>query len=153
MSSYFFLKKKKKYTVIYCILLGALRINLTEDWKLYYPSNSITIIYCNTDKWSARSGDIIPFPITLLQYQALKYWNFSTIQCDDTSLATSQLFPIVGTVFLDCFLCYRWPRWLSWMHRPTGDQEVAGSTTAEVGNILSWRLIMKYFLQSFSPFR
>ena len=44
------------------------------------------------------------------------------------------------------------PRWLSWMRRPTGDQEVAGSTPAEVGNILSWRLIMKYFLQSFSPF-
>ena len=44
------------------------------------------------------------------------------------------------------------PRWLSWMHRPTGDQ-VAGSTPAEVGNILSWRLIMKYFLRSFSPFR
>ena len=37
--------------------------------------------------------------------------------------------------------------------RPTGDQKVAGSTPAEVGNILSWRLIMKYFLQSFSPFR
>ena len=37
--------------------------------------------------------------------------------------------------------------------RPTGDQEVAGSTPAEVGNILSWRLIMKYFLWSFSPFR
>ena len=33
------------------------------------------------------------------------------------------------------------------------DQEVAGSTPAEVGNILSWRLIMKYFLRSFSPFR
>ena len=31
--------------------------------------------------------------------------------------------------------------------------EVAGSTPAEVGNILSWRLIMKYFLRSFSPFR
>ena len=29
------------------------------------------------------------------------------------------------------------PRWLSWMCRPTGDQEVAGSTPAEVGNILS----------------
>ena len=27
--------------------------------------------------------------------------------------------------------------------RPTGDQEVAGSIPAEVGNILSWRLIMK----------
>ena len=38
------------------------------------------------------------------------------------------------------------------MRRPTGDQEVAGSTPAEVGNILSWRLIMKYFLRSFSPF-
>ena len=45
------------------------------------------------------------------------------------------------------------PRWLSWMRRPTGDQEVTGSTPAEVGNILSWRLIMKYFLRSFSPFR
>ena len=45
------------------------------------------------------------------------------------------------------------PRWLSWMRRPTGDQEVAGSTPAEVGNILSWRLIMKYFLRSFSSFR
>ena len=37
--------------------------------------------------------------------------------------------------------------------RPTGDQEVAGSKPAEVGNILSWSLIMKYFLRSFSPFR
>ena len=30
------------------------------------------------------------------------------------------------------------------MRRPTGDQEVADSTPAEVDNILSWRLIMKY---------
>ena len=29
----------------------------------------------------------------------------------------------------------------------------ANSTPAEVGNILSWRLIMKYFLRSLSPFR
>ena len=36
---------------------------------------------------------------------------------------------------------------------PTGDLEVAGSTPTEVGNILSWRLIVKYFLRSFSPFR
>ena len=46
----------------------------------------------------------------------------------------------------------RRPQWLSWMRCPTGDQEVAGSTPAEVGNILSWRLIMKYFLRSFSLF-
>ena len=42
--------------------------------------------------------------------------------------------------------------WLGWMRDPTGDQEVASSTPTEVGNILSWRLIMKYFLRSFSPF-
>ena len=30
------------------------------------------------------------------------------------------------------------------MRRPTGDQ-VAGSTPAEVGNILSWRLIIEIF--------
>ena len=28
---------------------------------------------------------------------------------------------------------------------------VAGSTPIEVGNILSWRLIMKYYLRSFFP--
>ena len=32
------------------------------------------------------------------------------------------------------------------MRSPTGDQEVAGSTPTEVGNILSWRLIMKYIV-------
>ena len=34
-----------------------------------------------------------------------------------------------------------------------GGRAVAGSAPAEVGNILSWRLIMKYFLRSFSSFR
>ena len=43
------------------------------------------------------------------------------------------------------------PRWLIWMRRPTGDQEDAGSNPAEVGNIFLCRLIMKYFLRSFSP--
>ena len=37
--------------------------------------------------------------------------------------------------------------------RPTGDQEVAGSIPARSGNILSWRLITKYFLRSISIFR
>ena len=50
------------------------------------------------------------------------------------------------------YRCTWQPRWLIWMCRLTGDQEVAGSTPTEVGNILSWRLIMKYFLRSFSPF-
>ena len=64
---------------------------------------------------------------------------------------------------IDCWYSLELPRWggsneypqsMFWTEiRPTGDQEVAGSTPAEVGNILSWRLIMKYFLRSFSPFR
>ena len=41
-----------------------------------------------------------------------------------------------------------WPRMLD--SHPTGDQEFVGSTPTEVGNILSWRFIMKYFLRSFS---
>ena len=32
--------------------------------------------------------------------------------------------------------------------RPTGDQEVVGSTPAEVGNILSWRLINIFYSHS-----
>ena len=35
---------------------------------------------------------------------------------------------------------------------PTGDHEVAGSIPAGLGNILSLRLIMKYFLRQFSLF-
>ena len=63
-----------------------------------------------------------------------------------------------------------WPRWLSWMpvqletrfNSCPGrqhsfveiDHEIFSTVLpAEVGNILSWRLIMKYFLLSFSPFR
>ena len=53
-----------------------------------------------------------------------------------------ELFPFVVLAILMAmaFICVnRRPRWLSWMRRPTGDQEVPGSTPAEVGNILSWR--------------
>ena len=37
--------------------------------------------------------------------------------------------------------------------RPTGDQEVAGSTSAKLATLLRGDLIMKYFLRSFSFFR
>ena len=57
------------------------------------------------------------------------------------------------------WLSYR--HWLYWLAsvaqldaRPTGDQEVAGCgfDPCWVGNILSLRLVMKYFLQAVSPF-
>ena len=35
----------------------------------------------------------------------------------------------------------------------TGDQEAASLIPVWSGNTLSWRSVMKYFLQSFSPFR
>ena len=37
--------------------------------------------------------------------------------------------------------------------RPTGDQEVAGSTPTGSATFFRGDLIMKYFLRSFSPFR
>ena len=37
------------------------------------------------------------------------------------------------------------PRWLSWMRRPTGDQEVAGSTPAKVGNIFLVKIDREIF--------
>ena len=48
------------------------------------------------------------------------------------------------------------PRWLSWMRRPTGDQEVAGSNPPPRGRQHLVEIdyeIMKYFLRSFSAFR
>ena len=36
--------------------------------------------------------------------------------------------------------------------RPISDQGATGSIPVRSGNIHSWRLIMKYFLQLFSPF-
>ena len=76
---------------------------------------------------------------------------FSRWQIDDIFLIFSRKYAL--TFHANCLPKMGRPRWLSWMRRPTGDQEVAGSTPTEVGNILSWRLIMKYFLLSFSPFR
>ena len=37
--------------------------------------------------------------------------------------------------------------------RPTGDQEVAGSTLCRIGNILLWKLIMKYSRRAVVSFR
>ena len=44
------------------------------------------------------------------------------------------------------------PRWLSWMRVWLETRRSRVRPPAEVGNILSWRLIMKYFLRSFAPF-
>ena len=80
--------------------------------------------------------------------QVILYWWF----CHwlfDCGLA-DRLYKLYRWPCTDDPVCRPW--WLSWMRRPTGDQEVAGSAPAKVGNILSWRLIMKYFLRLFSPF-
>ena len=83
----------------------------------------------------------------------LNAFDLINLKKKNMQLNVSKIFCYIATdkTFFSTKSCR--PRWLSWMRRPTGDQEVAGSTPAEVGNILSWRLIMKYFLRSFSPFR
>ena len=65
----------------------------------------------------------------------------------------ARLFTILPLTFKQVYLTTWWPALVAQLDAcPTGDQEVAGSTPAEVGNILLWRLIMKYFQRSFSPF-
>ena len=65
---------------------------------------------------------------------------------EDMFLAWHSTFNPVGN------LIFSWPWWLSWM----GVRLVIGGCgfdPCQVGIILLWRLIMKYFLRSFSPFR
>ena len=47
-----------------------------------------------------------------------------------------------------------WPQWLSWMHIWLVIRRfwVCSTAPCRVGNILSWRFIMKYFLRSFFSF-
>ena len=73
---------------------------------------------------------------------------------------TRLFLPIIGKHDVSKASVLRWvaytiklPASVARMHHQTRDQEVAGSIPTEVSNILSWRLIMKYFLRSFSPFR
>ena len=51
----------------------------------------------------------------------------------------------------NCLLVQAWVAQLD--ARPTGDQEVAGSTPARSATFFREDLIMKYFIRSFSPFR
>ena len=115
-------------------------------------------------KWLFEILFIVLHQRMWLQWVATRHSLVQTIKShlpitvDSRYLDPSYLDPITyveliskSRLFSLCIYCIS--RWLSWIRRPTGDQEVAGSTPAEVGNILSWRLIMKYFLRSFSPFR
>ena len=38
------------------------------------------------------------------------------------------LHPAASQLGLHCLLRHVWPQWFNWMRRPTGDQEVTGST-------------------------
>ena len=108
-----------------------------------------------------KMGKLTRGPLVL--YHRPKYWSrkpvikndfriLQTILKASVKFQKDRLKTVVGVTGTRYLLPSR-PRWLSWMRRLTGDQEVAGSTPAEVGDILSWRLIVKYFLRSFSPFR
>ena len=63
------------------------------------------------------------------------YGEISKIQLTLHISKSKGLSEILWDICTSTYQIYR-PRWLSWMRCPTGDQEVAGSTPAEVGNIL-----------------
>ena len=104
-------------------------------WKGFYTKGTKTLLQLRTDPFLSKE---IPFQ----KGTGVKEAN-SNIYYDILHLIDILFYTIV-----------RLPASVAQLDaRLTGDQEVAGSTPAEVGNILSWKLIMKYFLRSFSPFR
>ena len=125
--------------VFYLKIFSFWRWNFLYIWigvfsKWYNAFENSPYVSTQNDHWFCCTW-VVPFAI-LQQHTTL-----------NDAISTTNL----NTTRFQCCVCR--PRWLSWMCRPTRDQEVAGSIPAEVGNILSWRLIMKYFLRSFSPFR
>ena len=118
------------------------------SFHLNYIRNGSLSVLCQQQRSALASTSMqLDFSLLKLGYPFyLKYHipsNYRTYSHKGTQSDHSVVFRLKSV---------RRPRWLGWMRRPTGDQEVAGSTPAEVGNILSWRLIMKYFLRSFSSF-
>ena len=127
------------------------QINLR--WILY------KVVYLTYKQITKKQKTIKPFPFTPLPPPSPPPPpppNHHHPSSDSTDRFNVQCGSSVSVILCSCAVTCSFigrPRWLSGMRRPTGDQEVAGSTPAEVGNILSWRLIMKYFLRSFTPFR
>ena len=120
------------------------------EW-LYFIKVPASVLLCN---YVLSCIHFIKYPVTdilsdlFTKLFATYLWLFCITSCCCVILNIY----ILSSILL---LSYReiLPASVAQMCRPTGDQEVAGSTPAEVGNILSWRLIMKYLLRSFSPFR
>ena len=87
-------------------------------------------------------------------------WSLLSTECLKQSVYSLSRIVADGIVFIIFYCCFSekiklgsessWPRWLNVCH--TGDQEVAGSILTRSRNILLWRLIMEYFLWSFSSF-
>ena len=94
-----------------------------------------------------------------MKYQSLFSGKIRKLLQLEISSAVVLFFPSMLSVNLANIILqfpqqHNWPASVAQLDaRPNGDQEVAGSTPAEVGKFLSWRLIMEYFLRSFSPFR
>ena len=144
------LKKKNFKGLAYCVgIVGRI-------WLL-----DLATVLCSFIFWmlSSLGKDFNRqhFKIFLLFFPDYRFWYFLERTCTKGQNQKTENKKNIITCSLSCAELvkrgFSRPRWLSWMRRPTGDQEVAGSTPAEVGNILLWRLIMKYFLRSFSPFR
>ena len=96
--------------------------------------------------------NVLPLPALSQSHSACLESNRENCRWTRPTVSVSlSIVSVSGNCFQTNSLCR--PRWLIWMRRPIGDQEVAGSTPAEVDNMLSCRLIVKCFLRAFNPFR
>ena len=117
---------------------------------IFYPSSCFSLclfnfIYVELGIWAPHKGGILHFGsnqsvVSSLSYALMYDANFSPY--DDRAIIRTYTWKRNRNV-------QRVPALVAQLDaRPTEDQEVEGSTPP-VGNILSWRLTMKYF----SPFR
>ena len=139
-------------TVAKIVLIGNLRWPPSCLCLLYFPA---TVLFTCINSWFFRNH--------LVNFHQISHWSYcwnvidSLFKRSRSIDCQAHIFFFKTKNFLndDLFVCCddRIGLLLQIDNRiPTGDQEVAGSTPPEVSNILSWRLIMKYFLRSFSPF-
>ena len=140
--------------------------NLTTGNKILWKKGAISPLFHNIFNISLRQGvklriicEMWLFDLFILNSANLvcrytdisKYFRLSfEIRDKESQLYLTQAKYLFSYLFSYLLLLYQF---VFCLLEPSNYQKVAGSTPAEVGNILSWRLIMKYFLRSFSPFR
>ena len=88
-----------------------------------------------------------------LCYETLFSWVILRFSGRLRSRASRSPMQVLTTINIPLFWKKKSNHYTMYLRRRKSRCNKVKCTPAEVGNILSWRLIMKYFLRSFSPFR